>query len=72
MISQSPSVCPSVSQSVSKSTSMTGLLSIFVPLNRKYLSAIQTLIPGEGTPYNGLSGEAPFKRGTVLVLISDI
>ena len=45
-----PSVCQSVSQSVSKSTSMTGLLSIFVPLNRKYLSAIQTLIPGEGTP----------------------
>ena len=53
-----PSVRLSVSQSVSKSTSMTGLLSIFVPLFRKYLSAIQTLIPGEGTPYNGLYGEA--------------
>ena len=68
MISQSPSV----SQSVSKSTSMTGLLSIFVPLNRKCLSAIQTLIPGEGTPYNGLYGEALPERDAFLGLISDI
>ena len=43
---------------------MTGLLSIFVPRNRKYLSAIQTLIPGEGTPYNGLYGEATPKMVT--------
>ena len=68
-----PSVRQSVSQSVSKSTSLTGLPSIFVPLvNRKYLSTIQTMIPGECTPYNGLYGEAPPKRGTFLGLISDI